>query len=423
MSIHYLFEQFFAWITTFPPNIILITIISILFIGSIFESIPFIGMFFPTETLTVLIGVFAYKYNIDIILLIAVTFLGLFLGDLIGYKIGKKLGKDFLMINAKKLKINEQRYNSIHQSLDNNFLKVLLFARSNGFTRWIVPFVAGANEISYSKFTIANVFTALFWAPTFLLGGYLLGNAFEKYGKYFGLGILFSVVISFLFYKIYKHFEKIGLLQRDDFKYFLINVLGIFLFSKMLEDTLDLEFIVKIDMWINLNISSMYTPFLTKVMIFITSIGNPVPYTFVLVILFGLLIYKKYFKDLLFFTITLVGSSFLVFLIKYVIAKPRPELKVIDALGYSFPSAHATISITIAFTLYIIFKNKVLYKRTFLLLSMLIPILISFSRVYLNVHYLSDIIAALGLALFWVSLVAIVFDIYEKRISRGQLNA
>jgi undecaprenyl-diphosphatase len=38
-------------------------------------------------------------------------------------------------------------------------------------------------------------------------------------------------------------------------------------------------------------------------------------------------------------------------------------------------------------------------------------LLISFSRVYLNVHYLSDVIAGIGLGLFWVSLVAIFFKI------------
>lgn len=83
--------------------------------------------------------------------------------------------------------------------------------------------------------------------------------------------------------------------------------------------------------------------------------------------------------------------------------------------GYSFPSGHATISTALAFAFYMIFKNKTKYKKTLLILSLIFPILISFSRVYLNVHYFSDVIAGMALSLFVVAIIALIFDALKWR--------
>lgn len=357
----------------------------------------------------------AYKGIVNIEILILVAFIGLFVGDEIGYKIGQKLGKDYIKHHAKKLKVDEDRYQAIEKSLDNNLFKILLIARSNGFTRWLVPFVAGANGIDYKKFTLANIFTAAFWSPAFLLGGYFLGNAFEAYGKYLGIGILVAVILSFVFYKIYSYFDKKGYLKRDDFKLLIVGIIGISLFSKMYEDVTDLEYITKIDMWIHTHISNIYNPLLTKTMIIITSVDNIIPITVITIFITSYLFYKKYYKDMLFLIISVAGASSLMFIIKNIVARIRPDMQVIEAFGYSFPSGHATISTALALSLFWILKDKIKHTKSLLLLTIIIPLLISFSRVYLNVHYLSDVIAGIGLSLFWVSLVAIVFDIQRKK--------
>ena len=415
MSIHYLLEQFFAWILSYPPNIVLFTVLAILFIGSILESIPFAGIFFPMETVTVAIGVLAFKGIVDIKILIGVAFLGLFIGDEVGYQIGKKLGSDFIKKHAKKLRVDEQRYTTLSNSLDNNFLKILFIARSNGFTRWLVPFIAGANAIDYKRFMFSNFITAIFWANVFLLGGYYLGNAFELYGKYFGIGIIIATVVSFIAYKTYKYFDKKQWLRRDDFKLLLINILGIYLFSKMIEDILDLEIIVKLDFWIHTHIVEIYSPLLTSSMVSITTIFNTIPLIIVTTIISIYFLYKKYYKDVVFLSISMIGSSILFAFIKGLVQRERPNLQIIEVFNYSFPSGHATMTTTLAFALFWILKDKIKFSKILLLSCVSIVLIVSFSRVYLNVHYLSDVIGGIGLGLFWVSLVALIFDIISKK--------
>lgn len=414
MSIHHLLEQFYTRVLSYPPVTILIIISSILFIASILESIPFAGIFFPSESLTVFFGMMAYKGIINIELLILVAFVGLFIGDEIGYKIGQKLGKDYIKHHAKKLKVDEMRYHSIEKSLENNLFKILLIARSNGFTRWLVPFISGANGINYKKFSLVNMLTAAFWSPAFLLGGYFLGNAFELYGKYLGIGILLAVIISIVLYKTYKHFDKKGYFKRDDLKLLITGIIGILLFSKVYEDVTDLEYIIKIDMWIHEHISQIYSPFLTKIMIVITSIDNTIPITIITILIGVYLFLKKDYKDMLFLIISMGGASSLMFIIKDIVARVRPSMQIVEVSGYSFPSGHATISTALAFTLFLILKDKSKYIKSLILFTFITPLIISFSRVYLNVHYLSDVIAGIGLSFFWVSLIAIIFDIRKK---------
>lgn len=415
MNIHHLLEQFYNWVSSYPPNTILLIIAIILFIATVVESLPFVGILFPSESLTVFFGILAFKGIVDIYALIFIAFIGLFIGDEIGYKIGQKFDEDFIKKNSKKLRINEEKYESIKSSLDNNLFKILLIGRSNGFTRWLIPFIAGSNNIDYKKFTIANLATAAFWSPAFLLGGYFLGNMFEQYGKYLGIGILIATIVSFVFYKTYKYLDNKGYLKRNDFKLLIINLTGLYIFSKMLEDVIDLEYIVKLDMLIHDNISQIYSTFLTKLMIIITSVDNIIPITIITLSIVIYLYYKKYYNEMLFLFISVTGASFLMVIIKSIIERPRPELKVIEVVGYSFPSGHATISTALGFTIFYILKDKIKYRKSFLMLCIIIPLLISFSRIYLNVHYLSDVLAGISLALFWVSLIAIIFDLKRKK--------
>ncbi len=418
MSIHYLLEQFFNWILSFPHSEVLIVSIIIIFFASVFESLPFTGMFFPSESITVFFGFIAYKDIIDIKILTIATYIGILLGDIIGYLIGAKVGEEFLKKHAKRVKIDSKKYEKMQNMLESNLIKALFIGRSNGFTRWIVPFLAGANKINFQKFILSNMLTAAFWAPAFLLGGYYLGSAFEAYGKYFGVGIIVATIVSIVGYKLYQHFNKEGFFQSKDVRLLFINIFGLYLFSKMTEDILDLELITKLDFWIHTNMQHIYTPFLTKIMIAITTIGNPLPATAITLTITLYLGYKKYFIEMLFFLFSIVGSTTLMFIVKSLVQRTRPLHHLIEASGYSFPSGHAAISTALAFSLYLILSKRVKYKKTLLSLCIIYPLIISFSRVYLSVHYLSDVIAGIGLSLFWVSLVALVYEGIENRGKR-----
>jgi len=197
-------------------------------------------------------------------------------------------------------------------------------------------------------------------------------------------------------------------------KLILINIFGLYLFSKMTEDVLNSELITKIDLWIYEYITNLYTPTFSKVIVFISWVNNLSQIIFISILFLIYLFYKKMYSQIIFFTISILGSSLLFVLIKEIIKRERPISNIIEIGGYSFPSGHATLSTTLAFCIYLIFKDKVKYKKSFVLILISYPLVISFTRVYLHVHYLSDVIAGIGLGLVWVSLIYLIFIFKNK---------
>ena len=111
----------------------------------------------------------------------------------------------------------------------------------------------------------------------------------------------------------------------------------------------------------------------------------------VILILIGLIVLMKKREALVFF-ISIVVAAAIGRLLKWIIARPRPPVEhLVIENSFSMPSTHAII----LFAMIPIFKKE--YPKL-LWLWLLIAILIIFSRLYLGVHYLSDLIvgAVLG---------------------------
>ena len=83
-------------------------------------------------------------------------------------------------------------------------------------------------------------------------------------------------------------------------------------------------------------------------------------------------------------------------ILKYILQRPRPtEFRIIEETGYSFPSGHSMVSLAFyGYLIYLIYKyinNKHLKRTLIIILSVLICI-IGVSRIYLGVHYTSDVL-------------------------------
>ena len=101
-------------------------------------------------------------------------------------------------------------------------------------------------------------------------------------------------------------------------------------------------------------------------------------------------------------------SALLNVTLKYILQRPRPVgHNIIDESGYSLPSGHSMVSMAFyGFIIYLIFKNvKNKYlKVTFITLLSLLILSVGTSRIYLGVHYASDVIAGFLVAISYLTI-------------------
>lgn len=113
-----------------------------------------------------------------------------------------------------------------------------------------------------------------------------------------------------------------------------------------------------------------------------------------------------------------LSSLIVMFLLKFIFRRNRPLTPLLDAAkGYSFPSGHAMISFTFyGLLIYLVWKNvKALWLR--IILSILLGLLIfviGLSRVYLRVHYASDVLAGFCVGCMWLLLSLWILGKIEK---------
>lgn len=153
---------------------------------------------------------------------------------------------------------------------------------------------------------------------------------------------------------------------------------------------------------------------LTNIMKVITSFANPL--TIVSLCLISLLSLIWKYKASIYLIIVTIISTVFNFLIKNIVLRTRPDhLRLIEETGYSFPSGHAMGSIAFyGFIIFLLSKSKI-NKNLKIFLSVIIGItifLIGISRIYVGVHYPSDIIG--GFLLGYIILISSIEFLTKK---------
>ena len=156
----------------------------------------------------------------------------------------------------------------------------------------------------------------------------------------------------------------------------------------------------------------LISDFATPIAKFITNFGGAIFLIIATIILFILIKNKKIGFSII---SNLVIVTILNQLLKNILQRPRPnEFRIIEETGYSFPSGHSMVSMAfygyLIYLIYIYVKNKYLKCTLIVLLSILICT-IGISRIYLGVHYTSDV---LGGFLISISYLVIYISAVNK---------
>ena len=185
----------------------------------------------------------------------------------------------------------------------------------------------------------------------------------------------------------------------------IIAFLCLIIVLMMLEDIFENEQLT-LDMLVyRLVILNLRSEPLTVIMKVITNLSS----AYVLIaITLGTLIFIKNKKVGLCVAGNLIIATLLNQLLKYIIQRPRPDgYRLIAESGYSFPSGHSMVSMAFyGLMIYLIWKmvkNKKIKYISCGILGLLIP-MIGFSRIYLGVHYASDVIGGFAISIVYLLL-------------------
>jgi undecaprenyl-diphosphatase len=205
-----------------------------------------------------------------------------------------------------------------------------------------------------------------------------------------------------------------------------LTLFFIFFFFKLLKTALGEAEITESDIRI-LNLVQIFrTPSFTHFMLFMTTLGKwQVIFlgTFAAIIIFFMR--QRWYNLTILFMSVGIGELF-VWIIKNLIERPRPAL--VNALtpeaGFSFPSGHAFVAFSFyGLIAYFLFHavRKVWVKIGILCGAALVILLIAVSRVYLGVHWPSDVFASMFSGIAWLTMLITVLEIRRK--VRGMLPA
>ncbi|MDQ3662692.1 MAG: bifunctional DedA family/phosphatase PAP2 family protein [Actinomycetota bacterium] len=431
------------------------------------ESAAFIGLFLPGEATMLLAGVLVYQGRASLSVMLLVGWAGAIAGDSAGYALGRFLGPR-LMRGRLGRRAGLERWERAQAYLRARGARAVLIGRFVGVLRALMPAIAGSARLPYRSFVLYSVTGAVVWVTAFILLGVAAGGSWYVIERFAGRASLIlagllavAVVLTVVARWLQGH---LGVLRgwREDFLTrpvvrrlitrrqpqidwlakrldpterfglyltlgFALTVAGGALFGGLLDNVLDHEDAVVIDRPVLTWVVLHREPVLNAVMVVITSLGGAPFVSFVFGVA-ALIVYRRTGRRrwVVFLATTMVGALVLDDVVKGLVGRPRPDFRpLVEAAGSSFPSGHATAAAaTCAAVAYVITRHRSWRPSvTIWTVAAGFAVLIAFSRVYLGVHWPTDILGGLALGGFWTAVTATAVKVMTATSAPEAANA
>lgn len=415
------------------------------------ETGAFVGLIAPGETAMIVGGVIAGQGEIRLGPLILIVWLAAIAGDTVSFFLGRRLGREFLLKHGPRVQITEERLLQVEKFLERRGGTTILLGRFVGVVRAVAPFVLGASRMPYRRFIPYDILGAGLWAATFCLLGYVFWQSFDRVAEYasrgaFALGTVIVVTIGIvvLVRQLRDHEGRVearawlhtqaerpllrpfapairwlafrvlvplsvrlrgpvwfaiqrvtpGGLGLEFTTVVAVFAVGAFFFIELLAVVTQQTFAFG-DRWaaelalglrtsVGVDAAEIVTVFGTFAVVAVATLAAA-----------GFLLVRRRTADALVLIAGLAISQAAVHLTKELVQRPRPEGALVDAAGWAFPSAHAAHAIVwIALAVALARAVPFLAGRVAVIVGAIaFAALIGLTRVYLGVHYLSDVAA------------------------------
>lgn len=422
---------------------------------SFFESVALLGIFVPGSVFIVFAGFLATHGKGDIVWVVTVSALGAILGDLLSYWAGARFGPNLLQTRTfRKRRSLLEKARSFFVSHGG---KSVFFGRFIGFLRPFIPFVAGSARMSPWRFVGYALVSGVGWGLAYPGLGYFFGASWQMVKVWTGrfsflIAILLGLfVLNGLFWKwmapplsrgivalcrrmqsgwgrlletekikafakrhprLWSFLAARFTLERGSGLYlttgFAVSLLFAFLFALVARGLRLGSSMVALDHSIYEMLQLYHHPAADLFFIVVTYLGSAPAILMVGgLALLCLLLANRDFSALMLVIGTGAGEL-LVFVLKALFARTRPVpvFPELLPLSASFPSGHAfTAMVFYGFLTYLLLGAVRSWTSRFILVlsGSFLVLLIGFSRIFLGVHWLSDVLGGLALAAVWLT--------------------
>ncbi len=418
------------------------------------ETGAFVGLVVPGETVMLLGGAVAGQGAIDIYLLIGIAWFAAWLGDTTSFLIGRRLGREFVIQHGPRFGIGHERFEKVEDYFARHGGKTIFIGRFVSLIRAFAPFIAGSSGMRYRAFVPYSILGTGLWASAHILIGYAFSRSIDRAAKYAGRGafllagtivVVVAIVVAVRYLReeenrraavewMDRHAATRGLVALG--RRFRPQLL--FLWERVTPGgTFGLEFTslmaafaVSAFVLVGYTVviggepgptpgdttaieiaERLQTGWLTGFAKAISNFGaTPLTGAFALLAA-ALLAARRRWAELC----VLIAGVALIFvgvhIIKDAVDRPRPEGGLIDVSGSSFPSAHAAYStfyVWLAVTIVMRLRPGMARGALAIGAGVALTVLVGLSRVYLSVHYLSDVSAGWALGVGSFSLCAAI---------------
>lgn len=402
------------------------------------ECSAFLGVLAPGETFVAFAGFLASRGLLELKVLIPVVVFAAVLGDATGYLLGRIYGRQFLYGTHRFLRIPEAYIDNAEAFFNRHGGKTMLFARFIGFLRALAPFLSGASRAPFVEFIIYDFIGASLWGAGVTLGGFYLGESYQLVEKYAGRAGLFILVAAAAVYLAYRLIKQpvtvvtgLNTLLKKEVIFSAWFLAAASLFVLAAADAVEHR-TGDFDAAVSAFLTSIRNPALDFLALFFSALGSlPVVIVFVLLVFAALAARRRKFEAYLFGTSVMLAVV-LSYILKYAFHVDRPEkINIIEMpLTYSFPSGH-TVAASIIFWIlgWMVLREFRGMRKSYAILLFVVPLLVGLSRVYLGVHWMSDVLGGYTLSFMVFSVWAYIYErkwggaVHEDRRSRNENRA
>jgi membrane protein DedA with SNARE-associated domain/membrane-associated phospholipid phosphatase len=433
-----LLQDLLAWIAQHPhfSNLLI-------FVIALLESLLVVGLFIPGAFLLFGVGALVTTGALQLYPTMFWTILGAIAGDTISFFIGRHYHQRLRVIWPLK------RYPAlINRGVDffcRHGGKSVFMARFVGPVRPIVPAIAGMMDMKVGRFLLADFIASVLWAPAFILPGMAFGASLGLAAEVAGRLVVLLVVIVGITWLSYALIRGVGRLLQPHASAAVEKVLnwsrshpwirpmagslldpdhpearGLAMLTGLLflafwalllitRQSMHGHFMGDLDNFIFHFLQNLRTPGADQVMTFVSLFGKQLVLALVLATGGLWLIWKGYRKATVHWLVAYICTVIMTYALKYSTRVVRP---VDIHSGFSFPSAHVSTSLATFGFLALLVARELPFRRRWLPYTTagILVVVIAFSRLYLGVHWFSDVLGGTSVGLLWVTLLGIAYD-------------